>query len=205
MRVVIDGAAGSGKTTFLSCNYLNKIRKECSKKTINIASLGYTVFSEMMQGAINEAAESKIIPPSSSDEWNQLLHIIFKRGKKQFDDANPANICWYDRGLPFIKAFANINNVELSEEICKKIKDNKYDYAFIFRPIEEFDLSMPNNGKFGPMSLEDRYNEFRAILDAYRQFGYTVYEVPVFSNNLEENFQRRFSFIKEIVPYLNKK
>ncbi len=202
MRIVIDGASGSGKTTFLSCNYLSILRKERSQRTINIASLGYPVFSEMMQGAVNEAKELKIIPPIKKSDWNQLFYIIYKKGIEQFNAAENGKISWYDRGLHFLKAFADINNFKLPEKIYSEIKNYKYDYVFVFKPIDEFDLSMPNNGKFGPMSLSDRYKEFQAIIESYQEFGHSIFIVPVFSNNLEENFEKRLLFIKERVSCL---
>lgn len=202
IRIVIDGAAGSGKTTFLSCNFLSNLRKECSSQdTINIASLGFSVFSEMMQGAVNDAKKIGIIPPMQKEDWDELFNLIYRRGVEQYKAAK-TGIFWYDRGLHFLKAFADVNEQKIPKVLYEGIGNYKYDYVFIFKPIESFDLSMINNGKFGPMSLEDRYNEFQAIVNAYKEFGHTVFTVPVFSNNLEENFYRRFSFIKERVPFL---
>ena len=201
IRIVIDGAAGSGKTTFLSCNFLSDLRKDCSQNTINIASLGFSVFSEMMQGAVNDGKKIGIIPPVQTEDWNELFNLIYRRGVDQYKAAK-TDISWYDRGLHFLKAFADVNKQKISKPLYEGIRNYKYDYVFIFKPIESFDLSMPNNGKFGPMSLEDRYNEFQTIVSAYKEFGHTVFIVPVFSNDLEENFYRRFSFIKERVPFL---
>lgn len=202
IRIVIDGAAGSGKTTFLSCNFLSSIRKECSQNAINIASLGFSVFSEMMQGAVNDAKKIGIIPPVQAEDWNELFHLIYRRGVEQYKAGVETDISWYDRGLHFLKAFADVNKQKISKLLYESIMNYKYDYVFIFKPIESFDLFMPNNGKFGPMSLEDRYKEFETIVNAYKEFGHTVYIVPAFSNNLEENFYRRFSFIKERIPFL---
>lgn len=202
MRIVIDGAAGSGKTTFLSCNFLSELRKKCSKDTMNISSLGYLVFPEMMQDAVNDAKKLNLIPPTKESEWKQLLNIIYKKAVAQFKAAEEEKICWYDRGLHFVKAFSDINNIELPQEIGFQLNKYKYDNVFVFEPIKDFDLSMPNNGKFGPMSLEDRYNEFKAIISAYEEFGHSVCVVPVFSSNLEVNFQKRFSYIKKRVSFL---
>lgn len=201
IRIVIDGAAGSGKTTFLSCNFLSDLRKDCSQNTINITSLGFSVFPEMMQGAVNDAKKIGIIPPVQTEDWNELFNLIYRRGVDQYIAAK-TDISWYDRGLHFLKAFADVNKQKISKSLYESIRNYKYDYVFIFKPIECFDLSMSNNGKFGPMSLEDRYNEFQTIVSAYKEFGHTVFIVPVFSNDLEENFYRRFSFIKERVPFL---
>ena len=201
IRIVIDGASGSGKTTFLSCNFLSDLRKKCSPNTINIASLGYPVFSEMMQGAVNDAKKIGVIPPVQTEDWKKLFQLIYKRGVEQYEAAK-ANILWYDRGIHFLKAFADVNNQKLPEPLFENIRNYRYDYAFIFKPIETFDLSIPDNGKFGPMSLDDRYREFEAIVNAYTEFNHKVFIVPVFSNNLEENFYRRLSFIKERVPLL---
>ena len=84
MRVVIDGAAGSGKTTFLSNNYLSKFIKKEYENLPSIVSRGYTVFSELVQGSINEAKAMNISPPQNDDEWKKLFDIMLAKGIQQY-------------------------------------------------------------------------------------------------------------------------
>lgn len=203
MRIVIDGAAGSGKTTFLSCNYLrNNLKKKNDVEIPTIINLGYKVFSELIQGSVNQARKYNIIPPKKTDEWNKLFEIIYNRGKLQYEESDGENICWYDRGLPFIAVFAKAHGIEINTELLEKIKMFRYDYIFIFEPIASYDLSMKDNGKFQPLSLEDRYIEFERTKKIYEELGYQVYTVPFFSENLLENFKQRYEFIKNIIPDL---
>lgn len=202
MRIVIDGAAGSGKTTFLSCDYYNPRLKMADDKLPNIKKFGYTVFSELIQSSLNEAKEEGILPPKNQDYWNRIFEIMFARGVEQYNGANEDEIYWYDRGIPFISAFAIAHGVSVSQELFQEFGTYVYDYVFVFEPIKEYDLSGEDNGRLKRITLEDRYNEYKLTADIYRKLGNKVYEVPVFSQDLEENFWKRYQYIKTIIPEL---
>lgn len=200
MRVVIDGAAGSGKTTFLSNNYLSKFIKKEYENLPSIVSRGYTVFSELVQGSINEAKAMNISPPQNDDEWKKLFDIMLAKGIQQYRAGDGSDIYWYDRGIPFISAFATAHNVVLPLDMREKFELYRYDYIFIFKPIDSYDLSMTSNGKYKPLTLEDRYEEYERTCCIYESLGYDVHRVPVYSDNLIDNFNRRLNYIKEIIP-----
>lgn len=200
MRIVIDGAAGSGKTTFISCNFLNPIRKGCSSITQNLSSLGYHVFTEMVEESIIETQKIGEYPPNSYKRWNILFSLILHNGIKHFIDGEAYSIAWYDRGLPFLKTFANVNGQILPSSILDEIPNYKYDYVFVFEPIRSFDLSNVNNGKFRSLTLQDRLYEHELTIASYKSFGYNVFSVPVFTDDLMLNFEKRLQFIRDIVP-----
>lgn len=202
MRIVIDGAPGSGKTTFLSCNYLDPVRRMCSIPTQNLSLLGYKVFAEMVEESVIETKKMGLFPPNNNSRWNFLFRQVLKNGIKYYKEGELYNVSWYDRGLPFLKTFAQANGQTLPSEIVEQISKYKYDYIFVFEPIDSFDLSKTNNGKFRTLTLEDRYYEHKLTLSSYRELGYNVFSVPTFSNDLGINFNKRFNFIKEIVPQL---
>lgn len=200
MRIVIDGGCGSGKTTFLSLNYLCDIRKNISVISPNcpcIATIdGYTVFSELVQGTVNEYKKRAVYPPNNKCSWKTFFEIFLKNGVQQF--LNGENkICWYDRGLPFMLRFAETHGTVIPEQIISKINEYKYDYIFIFMPIDQFDLDYKNNGKAMPATLEDRYKDSYATKAIYERYGYNVVEVPMFSLDLEENFYKRYMYIQK--------
>lgn len=195
MRIVIDGAAGSGKSTFLGTKYFDK-------DIPNIANIGYIVFSELIRSSLDRGEQLGICPPKTYSDWKNLFKIMFEKAKFQYDNGEGDNIFWYDRGMPFISVFANAHDVYITHEMRKLFNEYIYDYVFIFKPIDSFDLSVKAKGKLKSLTLEDRYVEFERTCDIYRELGHIVYEVPVFSNNLIENYHKRYEYIRKIIPDL---
>lgn len=192
MRIVIDGACGSGKTTFLkgttNCVSLPSIEK-----------LGYTVFSDLLGYSFSCANKQGIIPPRNFKEWNILFEIILNKGSEQFNQGCGDDIYWYDRGIPYIKVISDTEKIDLYTNIQNEYKEFKYDYAFIFHPIEEFDLSNTLKGGLRTFTLEDRYISFEKTCEVYSNVCNNVYTVPVFSDNYETNFLKRYEYINEII------
>lgn len=199
MRIAIDGAAGSGKSTFLGTKYFDEI----GGKIPNIRDLGYEVFSELIRGSLDRGEQLNICPPKNMNDWTQLFEIMFNTAKTQYENGSGREIFWYDRGMPFISVFANAHNVSVASEMYKAFSKYIYDYVFIFKPIESFDLSIKAKGKLKSLTLEDRYVEFERTCKIYKDLGHTVYEVPVFSDDLIINFNRRYEYIRSIVLELN--
>lgn len=195
MRIVIDGAAGSGKSTFLGTKYFDN-------KIPNISNLGYTVFSELIRSSLDKGEQLEISPPKTYSDWEKLFEIMFEKAKLQYDSGVGDDIFWYDRGMPFISVFANAHDVFITQEMRKSFNEYIYDYVFVFKPIDSFDLSVKAKGKLKSLTLEDRYIEFKRTCDIYKELGHVVYEVPVFSNNLIENYYKRYEYIKNIIPNL---
>ena len=195
MRIVIDGAAGSGKSTFLGTKNITGIP--------TITDDGYTVFAELIRSSLDKGTKLGICPPQSYDDWSVLFSIMFDKAKEQHDAGCGDQIYWYDRGMPFISVFANAHNVSITEQMYSEFKNYLYDYVFIFMPIDSFDLSNNPKGKLKNITLEDRYVEFERTCRIYQALGHTVHVVPVFSDNLTENFQMRLEYIKSIIPELD--
>jgi len=203
MRIVIDGPPGSGKTTFLSCNFLRNQNIESNIRLIpNIADLGYTVFSELIQGSINEAKTLDMNnPPKNDHDWRILFTTILKNGIIQFEQGCNNKIYWYDRGIPFISVLAAAHNIIVPNEVLQEFKHFVYDYVFIFEMIESYDLSKIAIGKFKTLTLKDRYNQYKQSCDIYQQLGYKVHKVPVFSQDPVQNFYKRFQYIKQYISF----
>jgi len=202
MRIVIDGAPGSGKTTFISCNFLDPVRKRCSINTCNLSNLGYKVFTEMVEEAVIETKKINKFPPNTAERWDILFRLILNNGIKKFQEGADYKISWYDRGIPFLKTFAESNGQVLPQWIQDEICKYKYDYVFVFEPIKSFDLSKKDNGKFRTLTLEDRLYEHELTISSYKSLDNNVFSVPVFSDDLSVNFEKRYQFIKSIVPSL---
>lgn len=196
MRIVIDGGCGSGKTTFLKGKgFGNDI---CN---LSINNLGFPILSDLLDTSFNEGLNCGILPPKSDQDWNSLFYFILQNGKKQYDFAKGSEdkIFWYDRGVPYIHVIAKEESVPMDLEVINRIREFQYDYVFVFSPIETFDLSHTAKGGFKFFSLEDRYNSFENTYEAYSNYLKNVYKVPVFSDNLVDNFKKRYDFINRII------
>jgi len=202
MRIVIDGAPGSGKTTFISCNFLDPVRRQCSVNVSNLSSMGFKVFTEMVEESVIETKKIGKYPPNSSERWNVLFNIILRNGIKHYEEGANFDVSWYDRGLPFLTTFAKANNQILPDSIINALSLYSYDYIFVFEPILSFDLSKENNGKFRTLTVEDRLYEYELTIKSYESLGYQVVSVPVFSDDLTVNFKKRYQFINSFIPNL---
>lgn len=203
MRIVIDGVPGSGKTTFISCNFLDPVRRQCSANVCNLSSMGFKVFTEMVEESVIETKKIDQFPPNSTERWNILFNIILRNGIKHYEEGANYDISWYDRGLPFLFTFAKANNQMLPASIIDTLRLYNYDHVFVFEPILSFDLSKENNGKFRTLTIEDRLYEHKLTIKSYESLGYHVISVPVFSDDLSLNFEKRFQFISSFVPDLS--
>lgn len=197
MRIVVDGAAGSGKSTFLGTRNYSTLQSESIP---TIVSFGFRVFSELVRGSLKAGENAGIVPPKNYDDWSKLFQIMFTTAEEQYSMGAGNDTFWYDRGMPFISAFGTAHNVVTQSSITNRFPEFKYDYVFIFKPIESYDLSIQAPGKLKPLSLADRYKEHNLICELYEHLGHRVYEVPVFSDNLIKNFSERLNFIKKMAP-----
>lgn len=192
MRIVIDGAHGSGKTTFLKGVIYNE-RVPC------INQLGYTIFSDLIGKSFFEGRKIKIVPPQNESDWNKLFYLILEKGINQFEEGKGEEIYWYDRGIPYINVISQMDNIPLPIEIFDKIRLYTYDYVFVFEPIESCDFTKIRKAGCRTFSIADRYDCVDKTYRTYAEAGNKVYRVPVFSADYNVNFKRRFEFISNII------
>ena len=129
MRIVIDGAHGGGKTTFLSGVTHNE-SVPCIKQ------LGYKIFSDLIGKSFFEGRKLKIVPPQNQDDWNKLFYLILENGIKQFKEGEGEELYWYDRSMSYVGVISQMENIPLPIEINNRLKLYTYDYVFVFEPIE---------------------------------------------------------------------
>lgn len=192
MRIVIDGAAGGGKSTFLGTVNNNQ---SCP----TIRAYNYTVFEQLIRSSLDEGIARGICPPKNEHDWNELFSIMFNIGKTQHESGSGSGVYWYDRGLPFIEVFAMAHDVCVSPLMHNRICEYRYDYVFVFKPIETYDLFNDQRGKLRPLTMKDRCIEHERVCSMYRSIGHNVYEVPVYSDNYLENFNMRLSCIEKVI------
>ncbi len=190
MRIVIDGAHGAGKTTFLNGNP-NDPFLPC------VFKLGERIFSDLIGDSFQEGKELNVVPPESEQDYWKIFEIIMKRGNEQFIQGAGEDICWYDRGLHFINVIAQMENVTVPLDIQNKLNSIVYDYVFVFEPIESYDFSNIRKHDCRSFSIQDRYDSVTKTIASYKKADSKVFRVPVFSSNLRENYIRRMKFIKD--------
>lgn len=194
MRIVIDGAHGSGKSTFLK-GVRNRIDIPC------IEQMGQTIFSDLIGKSFFQGRQKQIVPPKNQDDWDTLFRLIVENGIKQYWAGNGAETFWYDRGLHYTKVIAKMDGNSFPEDLICKMSRFTYDYAFIFEPVETCDFSKIHKAGCRSFSLADRYECVDFTYNIYKEAGSKVCKVPVFSDDFVENFHRRYSLISDFIKH----
>lgn len=198
MRLVIDGTAGCGKTTFLtgsSTIYPDEQHYQC------IRDQGYSVFSELIRGAIRARKAQGVDPFSDLEDF---FRICVERAIDFYQHAEGnKGIYFYDRGLPYLKIMSQRYGYQMPytfDELCQKYRyDNP---VFVFAPIVSHDMRFPkpNEDKGKGYTLEERLKQHQLVMEVYKNLGYDVVEVPVYNDgDIAMNNAKRLSFIKEFV------
>lgn len=188
MRIIIDGACGSGKTTFLT-----EIKNRITEKHIS----NIQVFNELIKGSINEGRNQEICPPKNDSDWEKLFTLVLDRGISQYENSAFNGIAWLDRGLPFLNVFAKEHDKKLPDEMIHKIMKYIYDVVFLFEPIPSLDLSTVDNGKFRLFSLDERRASYEMTYKEYQKSGHRVYRLPYYSNDTHYDFFMKLNAISK--------
>ncbi len=199
MRVVIDGTAGCGKTTFLQGETESAFEKKnfwCMK------DLGYEIFGELIRGTI-EIRKKKAEDPFS--DWNDFFDIALNRGADFYNQAqNVSSIYFYDRGIPYLKIMASRYEYEIQKKYYDYCEKYRYDCPiFVFEPVASYDDM--RNQKANPVrkkgySYKERQIQHKEVISLYKSLGYEVVEVPVFlDGNPGENNRLRMKYMAEYI------
>jgi predicted ATPase len=164
MRIVITGGPGFGKTSII---------KELQKK--------YPVVGESSRDLINELKNKEGIDPRKNRERFQLLVT-----KKRIQDYinNNQEIIFFDRGVNDEIAYYLFYNIKPTKECINFCKKNKYDYVFIvpeWKEIHEHD-------DLRKESFEEAVKLHNLIINAYKDFGHNIIEIPKLSIKDRSNF-----------------
>lgn len=120
MRIVIDGAHGSGKSTFL-----NGIKNETNIPSIK--QMGQTIFSDLIGKSFFQGRQRKIVPPKDQKDWDKLFYLIVKNGIQQYNAGKGSNLFWYERGLHYAKVIAKMDGNSFSPNLENIISQYTYD------------------------------------------------------------------------------
>lgn len=199
MRIVIDGTAGCGKTTFLQ----GKADENSVKATyLSVEDLGHKVFLELIRGAINIRKKRAKDP---FDDWDDLFNIVLERGADFYNQAaDESKLYFYDRGIPYLKIMALRYGCEVPKKYYEYCEKYRYDSpVFVFEPLKSYDdlkSQQANPIRKKGYTLEERLDQHKRVVLLYRELGYEVVEVPVFADgDPAENNKLRIKYMSEYI------
>lgn len=199
MRIVIDGTAGCGKTTFLQGKADEDSMKE---KYLNIQDLGHEVFLELIRGAIYIRKKKSKDP---FDDWDDFFDIVLERGADFYNQARDESLLYfYDRGIPYLKIMALRYGCTIPKKYYEYCERYRYDCpVFVFEPLKSYDdlkSQQANPIRKRGYTLEERLAQHKKVMLLYEELGYEVVEVPVFvDGDPAENNKLRMKYISEYI------
>ena len=192
MRIVIDGAHGGGKSTFLR-GLQNRDDIPC------IARSGDSIFSDLIGKSFFIGRQRKIVPPRNQEDWNKLFQIIVDNGIEQFNLGCGSSVYWYDRGIHYAKVIAEMDGNLFPTELSDRMQSYVYDYAFIFEPIDSCDFTKIHKAGCRTFSIKDRHECVDLTYSIYEKSGSRVCKVPFYSYDYAENFEQRNMLIRNFI------
>lgn len=158
-RIVLTGGGGSGKSTIIE----------------ELINRGYCAHREVAREVIRESLEIN----SDALPWKDVTAFSVKVQEKMLVDySNPTNksICFFDRCLLDVKAYLELDNLNVYAELNEAIAQNPYHKdVFVFPPWRE----IFENDEERMEEFEASVNAFNQIVNTYQAYGYNVVEVPI--------------------------
>ena len=164
MRIVVDGAHGAGKSTFL--NGIKPLRKDDR------------FFTDLIGTSFLIGVTKGVVPAKNNEDWNALFEIIVNRGIDQFNQAAENSYNWYERGIHFAEVISKMDGTPFPGLLLPRINEKVYDYAFVFEPIETIDFSNVHRFEGRSFSLEDRWKCVDITTSVYQSLGCKTCRVP---------------------------
>lgn len=193
IRYVLDGPAGSGKTTLIfgrSHEDPQSTHYEC------LVGKGYKGLTESVMEVWNDMVR-KGRPPY--EYFNNALQLIIEREVEKYYSVKGDNTCFFDRGLPHHEIFDNRHGAKLPNNFGQLCNDLRYsDPIFLLEPIPMLDLSKPRKSdpnRLRIFSLEHRRWAYETTKKLYQKRGYEIVVLPVFSDDFGENHRQRMKLI----------
>jgi len=160
-RIVITGGPGSGKTSLI--RYFEDLGHVCLPEISREVT-----FKAQQQGISQLFLEQPLL----------FSELLLNGRKAQFLEApSPENtpFLFYDRGLPDVTAYMDYLGTEYPSFFTETCNNLRYDAIFLLPPWEE--IYIQDNERYESYAQAERLFEF--LHQAYQNYGYTVYHVPV--------------------------
>lgn len=169
-KIVITGGPGTGKSSII-----NELKKR-----------GQICFDEISRQVTLEARK-KGIEQLFLTEPLLFSELLLKGRLKQFYDADQyeGETVFLDRGLPDVLAYMDYFDSNYPIEFVETCQNNRYDQVFVLAPWR--DIFVSDTVRYE--SYEQAELIHKHLLNSYKNFGYTLIDVPF------ESIKKRTDFI----------
>ena len=193
-RYVLDGAPGSGKSTLLF-GASDGARYESSLHTMQ--RLGYGCVHESVGRAHAILADQGLSFVQDGALW---LQTIAELDRDKFHGAEEG-INFFDRSFHHWRYLGRAMGIPLPGWYDQADATLRYDSPiFLVAPVASFDLAAESIRPSRRFTWEQRLEAHGRLDTLYRELGYDVVEVPVFSEgDIETNNLKRIDYILEHV------
>ena len=157
MRIVFTGGPGSGKSTII-----NELEK-----------LGYKIIAEPARDLIThyEKHSPELHPKLSKENRKRFQKAIESKNYKDFEENEYG---FFDRSALDEVGYRDRFKIEISDELDKFCKNNRYDMVFFFPFWKEIYI----NDSIRHEKPAEAERVGKHILNAYIKYGYDPYIVP---------------------------
>jgi len=197
-KFVIEGAPGAGKTTLL---FGNPEDPNDANKIPSLSDHGFNIVREAITKIADDMRAEGKVP---TENIKQFIQRTIDQSVE--DSSNPnSDICILERGLPGYFFIENIFDEKLPQKYFDFCKVTNYESPiFVLETIDDFDMSEANKGlrKGRVATLNQRKNIFNKTIELYRELGYEIEIVPMYSKDIAENNKKR---MEHILKFISKK
>jgi len=176
MKIVISGGPCSGKTSVV---------KKFEEK-------GYSALPEPAR-VLGEELRIRFSSEITGERRFKINNLVFEKYLEQEAQIPKNKIIILDTGMPdnIPYYFLYCSGMKIPEKYLKACK-NRYDKVFMLEPLNSYQT----DGVRGKNEKEAS-TIYQMKNKIYRELGYTIISVPVFSQNKEESIIKRVEFIEK--------
>jgi len=175
MKIVISGGPCSGKTSVVE-----KFQEK-----------GYYTLPEPAR-ILGEELGIKFSNEIRGKKRFEINNLVFEKYLEQETRIPKNKIAILDTGMPDNIPFYSLycSGMEIPEKYLKACK-NRYSKVFMLIPLDSYET----DGVRGE-NKEEAFTIYQMKDKIYKEIGYTVTPVPLFSKNKEESINKRVEFIE---------
>lgn len=194
-KFVIDGPPGSGKTTLLFGQ--SDSEKKLPVPPQNLSALGFRCLKESAARAYFELKTKNIDPISSQNDW--FRRIVEMEKENYLLSEMEDSVYFFDRSFHHWIHFRQTLGIKLPDWYDEFNAQIRYsDPIFLFRPVLSCDLTKASGDQGAHIFTEaERLESYRRTMAIYRDLGYRIVEVLMFSEDIFENTEKRIALILE--------